>query len=68
MNFLKTKPQIRNIKYKFYDLFSTVIENRDDKEIVNNKHEENENDYNNFDDFITRNFYIGMKNDIILLR
>ena len=47
MKFLQTK--FMNIKY--YDLYYTVIKNRDEKEIVN----VNENDYINFDHFITPN-------------
>ena len=50
-----------------YDLYYTVLKNRDDKEIVNNKDEDNENDFN-FDDFITPNHYIGRKNDNEILR
>ena len=52
-----------NINY--YDLCYTVIKNRDDKEIVNDAHE---NEYNNFNDFISPNQYIGRKNDNEMLR
>ena len=47
-----------------YEFFHTVIRNRDDKEIVNDQN--NEIDYNNFNDFITPNIYIGRKNDNII--
>ena len=48
MKFSKTKPQVKNMNINYYDLFYTVIRNRDDKEILDNQYE---NDYNNFDDF-----------------
>ena len=50
----------------YYDLYYTVIENRDDKEIVNDRYEDNENDYVNFND-IVHNHYIGrkIKNEIL---
>ena len=44
MKFLKTKPQVRNMKTNYHDLYYTVIKNRDDKEIVNDENENNEND------------------------
>ena len=31
MKFLQTKPQVRNMNINYYDLYYTVIENRDDK-------------------------------------
>ena len=36
---------------KYYYLFWTLIENRDQKETVNHKNNKNENDYNNFEEF-----------------
>ena len=41
MKFLQTKPQVKKKNIKYYDLYYTVIKNRDDKEIVKN---ENQND------------------------
>ena len=55
MKFLQTKPQIKNMNSTYYDLYYTVIKNR--KETVN----DNENDYINFNEFITPNHYIGIK-------
>ena len=46
MKFLQTKPEIKNTYIKYYDLYYTVIKNRDEKEIVGNQFE---NDYINFD-------------------
>ena len=68
MKFLQTKLQFKNMKNNYYDLYYTVIKNRDDKEIVNNKNEENENDCINYIDFITPNLYIAIKNDNAMLR
>ena len=54
MKFLQTKPQVKNNNFNYYDLYYTVIKNRKEKdnETVDNK---NENDYNNFNDYITPN-------------
>ena len=32
---LQTKPQVKKINFTYYDLYSTVSNNRDDKESVN---------------------------------
>ena len=52
MKFLQTKPQVKNMNINYYDLYYTVIKNRDDKEIVNDEHEI---DYINFDDIVILN-------------
>ena len=49
LKFLQTKHEIENIINNFYDLFFTVIKNRDEQEIVNEC--ENDKDYKDFDDF-----------------
>ena len=49
MKFLQTKPQVKNMKNNYYDLFYTGIKNRDETETVDNQHE---NDYINFNDII----------------
>ena len=36
MKVLHTKPQTMNMIISYYDLFYTMIKNRDDKETVNN--------------------------------
>ena len=56
VKFLQTKPQVKNLNINYYDLYDTVIKNRDEKEIVNI-----ENEYYNFNDFITPNHYIEIK-------
>ena len=37
MKFLQTKPQVKNMKINYHDLYYTVIQNRDNKEIVNDE-------------------------------
>ena len=64
MKFLQTKPQVRNMNINSYDLYYTVIKNRDEKEIVNDKKEK---DFNNFKDIIPNSF-IGRKNNIETLK
>ena len=49
----------------FYDLNYSVIKNRDEKEIEDKEYE---NDFINFNDFITPNYYIGIKNDKEIFR
>ena len=68
MTLLQTRPQVKNMTKKHFDFHYTVIKNRDDKEIVNDEYENNENDYNNFNDLITPNLYIGIKNNIEIFR
>ena len=45
-----------------------MIKNRDDEEFVDDQYECNENDYIKFDDVITRNQYIEIKNNTELLK
>ena len=61
INFLQTKPQVENMNINSYDLYYTVIKNRDDKEIVNIKYEVNKNFYINYNDFVTPNHNISIK-------
>ena len=62
MKFLQNKPLIRSLNIKNYDLFYTVIKNRDDKETVNDEFENIENVYINFDYFIMSFIIILEKN------
>ena len=55
MLFLQTKLQIKNMNINFYDLYYTVIRIRDENKDIDN------NDYINFNVFITPNHYIGIK-------
>ena len=60
MKISQTKPQVRSVNIKCYDLFSTVIKNRVDQEIAND-HYRNDKDYVYYDDFIIPNFDVGIK-------
>ena len=66
--FLLTKPQVKDMNIKCYDFYYTVIENRDEKEIVNDKNENNENDDNNFNDIIIPNHSISIEPREAILR
>ena len=66
--FLQTKPQVKNMNFDYYDLYYTVIKKRDEKEIVYNQYESNENGYISFKNFLTPNHYIGRKNKREILR
>ena len=68
MKFLQTKIKVKSMNIKYYILYYTAIKNRDDKEIVNNNYEDNENDYIKYEDFITPNHYIGFKKNIEILK
>ena len=63
MKILQTKPQIKNMDIIFCTLYYTVIKNRDEKETVNGKKENIENDYINFIDSINPNHYVGIENN-----
>ena len=63
MKFLQTEPEIEILNNNLNDLYYTVLKKRDEKEIVNDKHENNEKDYFNYEDFITPNHYSGRKNE-----
>ena len=57
MKFLQTEPKVKDMNINYYDLYYTVIKKRVEKEILNNQYE---NVFNNFNDFITPNLYIGI--------
>ena len=57
LKFLHTKPLVKNMNFRNYCSYYTVIKNRDEKQVVGNQYE---NDYNNFDDIVP-NHYIGRK-------
>ena len=45
---LQTIPQVKKMNIKSYDVDYTIMKNRDQKEIVDDKYENNENGYINF--------------------
>ena len=59
MKFLQTKPQVKNMNTTYYDLYYTVIKTSDENKDIDNQYENDENDYINFNDFITPNHYIA---------
>ena len=67
MKFLQTKPQIKNININYYDLYYTVIKNRDGNKDIDNQYENDDNDYINFNDILTPNHYIGIKKNNVIL-
>ena len=67
MKFLQTKPQVKNMNIKYYDLCYTVIKTRDENKDINNQYENDENDYVNFNDVVPIH-YFGIKIDNVILR
>ena len=59
VKFLLTKPQVKNMKINYYDIYYTVIKKRDDKESEDNKYE---NNFISLKDGIIPNHYVGIKN------
>ena len=60
MKYLQTKPLIRNMNIKYYDLYYTVIKTKGENKDIDNQYEKDENDYIKFNDTIP-NHYIGIK-------
>ena len=53
MKFLQIEPHVMNMNVNYYDSYSFVIKNKDEKEIVDNQYE---NDYTNFNDIFPNHF------------
>ena len=68
MKFLQTKPQIKNMNIKYYDLYYTVIKTRDENMDIDNQYDNDEIDYINFHDFIIPNHNISIKPRNTILR
>ena len=68
VKFLQTKHQSKSLNINYYEFYYTVIKNGEDNEIVNDKIDNTEKGYNNFNDFITPSHHIGPKNNIETLR
>ena len=64
---LQTKPSAKNMNNNFYEFYYTVIKDRDDIVIEDDKYENIEIDFINFNDFITPNHYTGRKHDSVML-
>ena len=61
MKFLQTKPQVKNMNINYYALYYTVIRNRDENKDIVNQYENDNKNYFDINDFITPNYYIGIK-------
>ena len=68
MKFLQTKPQVKNMNNNYYDLYYTIIKTRDENRDIDNQYENDENDYINFNDFISPNHNISIKPRETILR
>ena len=68
MKFLQTKPQVKNMNINYYDLYYTVIKVRDGNKDIENQYEDDDNDYINFEDFISPNHYVGIKKNKEILK
>ena len=68
MNFLQTKPQIKEMNINYYDLYYTVIRIRDENKDIDIQYENDDNDYININDFIIPNLYIGIKKNNEILK
>ena len=62
MKVLQTKPQVKNMNVKYFDLYYTVIRIREENKNIDNQYENDDNDYINF---ITP---VGIKPREILLK
>ena len=67
MNFLQTKPQIKNMNINYNDLYYTVLKTRDENKDIDNQYENDENYFNNFNDIVPKH-YIEIKNNNEILR
>ena len=63
MKFLQTKPKVKNMNINYYDLYYTVIKTRNENINIDDQYENDENDYIDINDFITPNYYIGIKSN-----
>ena len=52
MEFLQTKPLVKNMNIKYYDLYYTVIKTRNENKDIDNQYKNDENDYIDINDFI----------------
>ena len=68
IKFLQTKPQVKNTNINYYDIYYTVIKTRDENKDIDNRYENDDNDYINFNDFKTPNLYIGIKSRETILK
>ena len=68
MKLLQTKPQVKNMNIKKYDLYYTVINVRDGNRDIDIQYENDYNDFINFNDIIAPNHHVGIKPRETILR
>ena len=68
MKFFQTKPQIKNTNIHYFVLYYTVIKVRDENRDINKQYENDDKEFINCNDFITPNYYIGIKKNDEILR
>ena len=68
MKFSQTKPPVKNMNINYFELYYNVVKTRDTNEDIDNRYENDENDYINFEDYITPNHYVGIKPRETILR
>ena len=61
MKFLQTKPQVKNMNINYYDLYYTIIKTREEDKDIDNRYENDDNDYISLNDVIIPNHYVGIK-------
>ena len=66
MEFFQTKLDFKNMNYKYYDLYYTVVKTRDENKNIDNQYENDYHDYIDINDFIITPQYMGRKHDEIL--
>ena len=66
LNFLQTKPQVKNMDINYYDLYYTVIKTRKENMDLDNQYEDDYHDYFDINDFFRIPQYMGRKRDEIL--
>ena len=61
MDFLQTKPQVKNMNINYYDLYYTVIKIRDQNRYIDNQYEDDDKDYISLNDVVIPNHYVGIR-------
>ena len=61
MEFLQTKPEVKNMNINYYDLYYTVIKTRNENKDIDFQYEDDYHDYIDINNFIiTPNHHIGI--------
>ena len=66
IEFVQTKPEVKNMNINYHDLYYTIIKTRDENKNIDNQYEDDYHDNIDINNFIiTPNHYIGRKNNTI---